>query len=162
MTRIARGLAAALAGAAITLTGCRDQGPEAAAVPELYVLESIAGQPLPLQLADPGSEGAFVTIHGGRIKLTMEAEDGESSSPRQRLRLETTAEIVRREGQSEKVVASGESSETYLYERDEQVIIPYRIEDGNRVDAPFFLEVHGQALVMHSDQEALRNWRFIR
>lgn len=161
MMRIRRGIAAALAGTAFILAGCRDQGPEAGAVPELYVLESIAGQPLPLRLSDPGSDGAFVTIHGGRIKLTFESEDGETSS-RPRLRLETTAEIVRREGRTEKVVAHGESSETYFYERDEDAIIPYRIENGDRVDAPFFLEIQGQALVMHSDQEALRNWRFIR
>ena len=162
MMRIRKGFAAALAGAAITLGACRDQGPDAKAVPELYVLESIGGLPLPLQLSDPGARGSYVTIHGGRIRLAVEGDEGNVAGP-QRLRLETNARIVRRDADGdETVVAEGESSETYFFERDELAIIPYRIERGDRVDAPFHLEVQGSALVMHSDQDALRNWRFIR
>ena len=159
--RIRQGFAVALAGAAITLAGCRDQGPDAETAPELYVLESIGGLPLPLQLSDPGAEGAFVTIHGARIRLAIE-EEGEVGGP-QRLRLQTNAEIVRRDADGdETVVAEGESSETYFFERDAHAIIPYRMERGDRVNAPFHLEVQGSALVMHSDQDALRNWRFTR
>ena len=162
MTRIRQGFAAALAAATITLGGCRDQGPDAGPVPELYVLESIGGQPLPLQLSDPGTEGAFVTIHGGRIRLAVEDENGTNAGP-PRLRLQTTAEIIRRAADGgETVVAEGESSETYFFERNEHAIIPYRMERGDRVNAPFHLEIHGSALVMHSDQDALRGWVFIR
>ncbi len=162
MMRIRLGLAAALAGAAITLTGCRDQGPNGEIVPELYVLESIDGQPLPLKLSDPGPEGAFVTIHGGRIRLVLGESHGPEVEP-PRLRLETVAEIVRRDADGdERVIAEGESTETYFFERTENAIIPYRIERGDRVDAPFFLEVHGDFLVMHSEEDALRNWRFAR
>ena len=71
--------------------------------------------------------------------------------------------IVRRDADGdERVIAEGESTETYFFERTENAIIPYRIERGDRVDAPFFLEVHGNFLVMHSEEDALRNWRFAR
>ena len=160
--RIRKGFAAVLAGAVITLGACRDQGPDAGAVPELYVLESIGGLPLPLQLSDPGAEGSYVTIHGGRIRLVVEDEAGGTAGA-QRLRLETTAEIIRRSADGdETVVAEGESSETYFFERTEDAIIPYRMERGDRVDAPFHLEVQETALVMRSEQDALRNWRFTR
>jgi len=160
--RFRQGFAAALAGAAFTFAGCRDQGPDGKIVPELYVLETIAGQPLPLQLSDPGAEGAYVTIYDGRIRLVPDEGDGPEAGP-PRLRFETTAEIIRREADGdETVVAEGESSETYFYDRDEQAIVPYRMEKGDRVDAPFYLEVQGSALIMRSDKNALSNWRFIR
>src|SRR5688500_3269793 len=92
--RIKPGLAAALAGAAIILTGCRDPGPDGTTVRGLYGLESIDGQPLPLRLSGPGPEGAFVTIHGGRIRLVLGEDEGPEAGP-PRLRLETVAEIVR-------------------------------------------------------------------
>ena len=162
MMRIGQGLAAALVGVTFALGGCRDQGPDGSTIPELYVLESIAGQPLPLQLSDPGAEGAFVTIYDGRIRLVPDDEIGAEAGP-PRLRLETTAEIVRRDADGdETVVAEGESSETYFYDRDAHSIVPYRMERGDRVNAPFHLEIQGSALIMHSDKDALRNWRFTR
>lgn len=161
MMRIRRGIAAALAGAAFIVTSCRDQGPEPLTDPDTYVLESIAGQPLPLQLSDPGSAGAFVTIHDGRIRFGPDSIDGVPTS-QPRMHFVTTAEIIRRDSDGEKIVAEGESSATYLFDREELAIFPYRVEEGKRVDAPFWLEVSGDALVMHSDEDALRNWRFIR
>lgn len=150
MVHLCKGTLLGAAMAMVALAGCRDLGPEPQPVARIYSLATIAGEPLPRMLRDPGSEGDFVTVRSGRVVL------GAGS-----LEFHTTARIARRDGSgAESVVAEGESSQGYYFDRTDGRILPYRLEGGVRTEAPFFFEIQGASLVMHSSQDALRYWRF--
>ena len=98
-----------------------------------------------MELRTAGGEGVEPAIGGNELVLR------------------TSAQVVRRgtDGQID-VVAQGEAEETWLYDRAGATIVPYRVIDGSRIDAPFRFAVDERSLVMQSDQPALKDWRFIR
>ena len=146
-------LTVALLSAALVSSGCHDQGPQLAALPQAFSLVSIAGRNLPVRLADPGSAHDFVTVGHARIEL---------AGPRE-LVLRTGTTVVRQGPAGDSaVVATGESVERWSYERTGETLVPYRSEGGTRTAAPFRLAIQGSALVMRSEQQALRDWRFVR
>lgn len=147
------GLALALVAVALATSGCHDQGPQLAALPQSYSLVSIGGRQLPIRLADPGSPHDFVTV--SRARIEFEAPHG--------LVLRTGTTIVRHGPAGDSaVVATGESVERWSYERAGGMLVPYRIERGTRTDAPFRLAIEEKILVMRSEQPALKDWRFVR
>ena len=164
--RCTRTVAMAVACGAVVLSGCRDQGPESGSLVPVYTLVTIQGATLPHELTDPRSHGDAAIVRGGRIEIHASAvEPGSPEWARAgSLTMHTLAQVVRlRSSGGRDVVAEGEAAVTYTFERDGARLAVFRDGDGNgRTEAPFWLEIRGQSLVMQSEQEALSGWHFAR